>query len=493
MLSMPYRQKVLKFLIKYFLDIRRTIFTLLMVVISLYALLCTVYSDVIVQNENDFLILPWKSLIEKEPETTFAELVGKEREEKCLYVFVLDISGSMRKNTLDESEYINYKKAIQMVDNTFAQNILKLENRKMTDKSDIARVRLYELLLSLLDKNRGGSDSEFAVWTLGDEGIKIYPEEGKAKVQYLTIRDAIKRISNTKGYWQRNTNFANLFNSLRIVYDEELSKYPLSESYERPMVVLTILSDFIDDVRYTAHSKEIENKWNELKKTIQEITNSKIMFNLIEFSEKEIESRRSIFPILKQNLNWIQWNEYHLGEERDNSFLYRVGIAKNTIKLYYKNPNFIPKSRFTIKYTGNEVNTIKIDILSQDNNNTAQKISLLCEKLGFKDDPIFANNQIISGGREFKVRLGASEQIRLTFSDRLPSGLSSPILRISMGNEGRTYQVPIHFIKKLPEWVPVLFLILQIFFVAMLSLILAEFIFFLSSRSKIKGPKNGKN
>jgi len=183
--------------------------------------------------------------------------------------------------------------------------------------------------------------------------------------------------------------------------------------------------------------------------------------------------------LFKENLDWYQLNKYLVGEERNKNFLFTTRPTENNIKFYYENPNFISMSKFILKYTRPEANLIKIDIPLQENKNITQKISVYCEKHGAVDDPSKYRKRIISGGSEFKVELEKSEKIILAFNGRRPSSLSSPILRISLCNEGRTYLVPIDFVKRLPDWASKLFIVLQtLFWVGSILLVVGLLVFF---------------
>ncbi len=454
------RQNVLDFVKKNTIKIVIFLFSILTLAVTIYALLCTVYSDVIVQNGNDFWNLPSKCLLEKEIETTFQELIGIEKVNKSLFVFVLDISGSIVQNQLEPSAYQKYSGTIKAVNDTFAEKVLVLKEKDQVDIYDIAKARLYDLLLTLLEKNKSESSSEFAIWTIGDEGIKVFPPNEKVEVQTSSIKNAIKRINQPLNNVDNNTNFVNLFYRLKKVYKEELSKRP-SPDYENPTFVITILSDLIHDVRYTERSREIENEWDGLKEKIQEICDSKIMSNMIVFSEKEPDIHRSVFSLFKENLDWYQLNKYLIGEEKNRTFLYTTRPTENNIIFYYENPNFISKSSFILIYTGSEKTEIKIDIPLQANDNIIQKISIFCQKHSATGDSLNDGKRIISGGSEYKVELETNEKLKLTFNGRIPSTLSSPILRISLCNNGRTYLVPIDFVKRLPDWASKLFNILK--------------------------------
>lgn len=83
-----------------------TLLAYLGLVVGIYALICTVCSDTIVQDRNQLLRLPCRSLFSKHPRTTFAELTdstsiapapgSNEQEPRGnTYIFALDISGSV--------------------------------------------------------------------------------------------------------------------------------------------------------------------------------------------------------------------------------------------------------------------------------------------------------------------------------------------------------------------------------------------------------------
>lgn len=466
MLCLKYREKVLDFFRKYALKIVGVILSILILVVSLYALFCTVYSDVIVQNNNEFIKLPEKSLTEKEIETTFKKLIGTENKSRNLHVFVLDISGSIKKGIkLGEDVYINYRDGIKSVNDKFGGGIINLKKRETMDVFDFVKSRLYRLLLALLQKNKDECNSEFAIWTIGDEAVKKYPDGRKVGVTENSIKDAIKRIDAPINKGEYNTNFVSLFYRLKKVYERELEQNK-RDPYESPNFIITILSDLIHDVKnsYNSRSRELKENWNELKEEIKAICNSRIMANMMVISEKNPDIQKTIFSLFKDNIEWYRLNKFLIEEKRQKTFLFTVRTTKKNIIFYYENPNFISQSKFTIRYSQNKANKIRIDIPSKADSVSSQKIIISCRKINAKNEPLGDEQNIITGGSEYEVNLGKNQKIRLTFNGRLPESIYSPILRISLDNEGKTYLIPIDFIKRLPDWASRIFIALKVIF-----------------------------
>lgn len=68
-------------------------------------------------------------------------------------------------------------------------------------------------------------------------------------------------------------------------------------------------------------------------------------------------------------------------------------------------------------------------------------------------DPVEAEGKIgklISGGDPARIVLDGTPFLTLEYEDRAPSTRSTPLLRLSVKDDFRTYLVPIYFLKTLP-------------------------------------------
>jgi hypothetical protein len=451
--------------------------TIFVMALSLYGILCTVYSDVIVQNDNDCILLPYKSLYEKQIETTFTTLMNQKdndipKSQKNIYIFVLDISDSVRNRALPESMKKRYDQGVQFVNNSI-NNFQINGNHSSTTIMDFAQVRLYELLIELRN-NRSKSDDEYAIWTLGDHAIRRFPVRARSIKIPDTIEDAIKNIDSLTIEINKNTDFKELFFRMSNEYKDELEEKQKNE-YDNPFFMITILSDLLHDVdNKVKRQDEINQNWMELEKIIQQISYSKIMANMIIFSDNGPNWQQTIFPIFNKNIDWYRLNKYLINDDSNREFLYTVRNTKDEITFFYTNSYFINETSFVIQSIYDKPNRIRIDIPSEINLVPIPKMSILCEATGQNGNELGGgrSKRLVTGGGHFEVELDPQEKIKLVYNGRLPSDLSSPILRISVGNECRTVLVPIIFIKRLPGWAAIIFILLQwITIVAFLGLL----------------------
>lgn len=462
------------------LNFRKNVLTVIIFVLALYGVLCTVYSDVIVQNKNNFITIPYQSLANDRVEATFSGLLGKkelkEGEENIdkkknhnnSYIFILDISGSIENINIKTSLYTMYKEGIESAKVTFGCKIS--ENAKPT-VLDVAKVQLFKLLRELYLNKGEDTNDEFAIWTLGDEGKLIYPSDRKIKIEKQHIRRAIEEIDKIPNRVDRNTNFAHLFRRLTNEYKKELEEKQLDE-YDNPYFIITIISDLVHDVKneFKDRSEKIEKIWEQLKEKIQQISYSRTMANLIVFSDIEPNIQKTIFHLFKSNMDWYRLNKVLIGEEKCNTFLYTVKTTPENIIFYYTNPQFISNSEYIIKSADRD-NDLKVDIPEEVNLVPVPKISLFCKKCSALGKETGEGKRLVSGGSEFEVKLGKDQQLKLIYNGRVPANLSVPVLRLSMSEDFKTILIPILFIKKLPKWASWIFIILQVLFVICLLVI----------------------
>ena len=462
--------KLIKFIKTNILDNTKFLFNTLVIIIGLYGLLCTVYSDIIIQNNNDWLLLPYKSIFKNENEISLEKLAKKDKEEhkkNNLYIFVLDISGSLGRIDSKYTFESKYKEDVKYVNDRIIG--YKIEKNDEPRAIDIAKMKLYILLLELEKKNKGcDMKDKFAIWTLGDVGDLIFPKDGIGKIEVsgASITNAIQVIDKQNTF-TKNTSFTNLFERVQYQYSKEFQKGHIS-TYDRPFVVITILSDLIHDVESILKKRisAIENNWKKLEEKIREISDSRTSVNFIGLSNKGLNVQKSIFPLfLDSDFVWYRLNRFLIGDEMKNKLLYPVRMSKKKIKFFYTNPNFISNSSFFIKSLSSDRNVIKIDLPEKIHFPTDSRLTIFCQKINAKGEALNESKRLITGGGSFRVELNKNQKIRLTYSGRLPLILPNPILRLEMSSEKETVLLPIDFVKGLfPWWISIIFIILQFFF-----------------------------
>ena len=462
--------------------IMKILFQVFVLAIALYALLCTVYSDVIIQNDNEFYGLSKLTLPDKPLEKNFYEMIGKKAEaneedigetvqDRILYIFVLDISGSIINKDINKIPK-NLDDRITDIDKTYNNQI---DVKKDINVLNLSKLRLYELFIGLYNNPEVHKNDIFSIWTLGDEGKRQYPVEKKrAKVEEEEIIKALKTISGiTIEKPDNNTDFDDLLDMLKKNYKTEFENSKNAD-YKPPDIVITFISDLLHDVD-SKKSINVNENWEKLKRKIEDLCNSRIMVNLIILSDLDLENQRSIFPLFKDHLEWHFLKKDFIWADRSTDLLFPVAHVNDNITFYYLNPIYIADASVILKFpnNSNDSNKIRVSLLGEDNTPIIPRISIQCEVPGTE-----RNKKIFSSGSHFETDVKTDQTIRLTYKNRIPPGFSRPFFKISDFSKRTSYLIPIYFTKKIPGKVFNLFRFLQwliiilpfiIAFIAMLS------------------------
>lgn len=426
----------------------KTISYIIGIFFSLYSLFCGIYSDIIVQN--DYYCVLWPFHFLRSNNSTDIETFVKDgfRKRDNTYVFVVDISGSVfnsDQNLLDNLTE-RYTYLFNQI-NSQVGNILKLrDNLSLVDISKLEVCNSLKYLQKVQKAN-------FSIWVLGQKAYKIYPEIQKyCKADETNINSAIKYLWKLPLEKTQSTDFLSLFNTLQIVYHDELRE-PIISEYDNPFFVLTLFSDMMHDIdnKYT-RQKEIDENWQMLIQEIQAVSSAKIMINMIILSAKQPIEQRTVFSIFQKNMvDWYRLRKYLISSKLNDEILYTVCTSKKQIRFYYTNPHRISAASTFIRSKKRRL--IKLDIPTSINFPTS-KFGLYCERVGANNKLRGANGgkRLISGGNNFEVTLESDQKLKLTYSGRLPSNFVNPMVRMSSKDEKTIYLIHVDFIKRLPWW-----------------------------------------
>lgn len=448
--------------------------TVLPLIFCLYFGLCTIFYDVINKNHTDFITLPYQFLFSQKNEATLTELTGKNIGNKTgksqtgmqnnLYVFVLDVGNSMSQVTLNNHLFTKYVEGIAAVNEQFGYDAIHANNTPTP--LDLAKVRLYELLLELTKMKRNNTTDKFAVWALRNNENLIYPPFKEAKIQLDTIKNAILKIDGLKQDPDIKANYLGLFQWLTDAYKEELSQQPLHQK-EGPFFILTILSDLLPDEKkqYKARSQRLEQDWEELEDKIDQISHPNTIVNMVVFSEDESDNQKTILPALERNIDPFKLNKFFMGDKPNPNILYFPRKSETSINFYYSTSLDISSTSFMIRSIDPEPDQIKIDLPEAISYIIPPKISIYCEKLGDIGDGIGESKQIRTGGGSFKTIFCQDQTIRFSLEKApfSPHSHPAPVLRMTLDNKNETLYIPITFIKIFPHWVSILFVLLHFF------------------------------
>lgn len=448
-------------------------------IIGLYFGLCTIYFDVINQNNNNFFSLPYQFLFAQKNEITLDQLTGENigiktaktqsPKQNNLYLFVLDVSSSMNKVNPNSHLHTKYVEGIAEVNYRFGFGLIHAKSPP--NRMDLAKVRLYELLMELLSKKRENSTDAFAIWTLGDKGRLIYPSNKKITIEPNSIKNAILTIDPLKQDTNVNANYVSLFDKFTNVYKDELTENQLNQS-KAPFFIITVLSDLLPDQKkqYKARIKRLDQNWEELEEKIEQISHPNTIVNMVVFSEDEPDNQKTILPLLERNIETFKINKFFMADKTD--ILYTIRKSRASIKFYYTTSYELSETSFMIKSTSDEANQVKIDLPAAVDRITLPKITLYCEKLGAIGDGIGQIKRIRSGGSPFRADLYKNQKIKLSLKEGpfSPNPHPAPILRLTIDNKKETLLIPVTFVRTFPGWISIMFILLQFFL--LLSIVL---------------------
>ena len=441
----------------------KILFQILVLTIVAYGLLCAVYSDVIIRNDNEFIDLSKLTLPDKPIEKNFSEIIGEKTaqdkqktgtidQEKKIYIFVLDTSSSTINKDIDRIPK-KFDERIIDLDKTYNYQI---DIKKDLDVLTLSKLRLYELFIDLYFKPEIYKNDEFSIWTLGDGGKRQYPEkEKKTGIEEKEVIEAVKKISElTIDNPDTSTDFNDLLDSILNSCETEFENNEFAND-SPPDIVVTFVFDLLHDSD-NKRLRNINENWKKLKRKVEDSGNSTIKVNLIILSDLDIEHRRSLYPLFNDGLEWRCLEKDYIGEDWKTDLLFPVTYANDNITFYYINPDHIADSSVILKFRDNKENKIRISLLGEDNAPVFPRMSIRCEVPGTGQ-----NKKIFSGGSHFDAELKADQQIKLTYKNRVPPGFTSPFLKISDYNKRTSYLIPLYFAKKMPEKVANAFSFLQ--------------------------------
>ncbi len=462
--------------------------------LSLYGLCCTIYSDIIVQNGSETLLSPYRYLSNDHAESKFDDLLYSDEineQKRNLYLFIIDRSGSVQGRIQSPSLLYSYNDIIKHINDELATRYAGRTNPTLRDLA-IAQLSYLLITLHKYRKGNGGTLDSFAIWDIGDDALKIYPEmESMKDVNQININrtvDMLLREAQNAPLAQ-NTNFASLFLRLLKQYNAELAENRKKNSYDGSRIIITVFSDLQHDVGPMVNNsqREIRESWNSLYSCLTEICSSNVAFNTVTLSEKTIDIGNSkLLTILHNNVEWYHLRNCAVPDLKCADFPYSTEISKKSIELYYVNPARIHDAYFVIEST--KKNEIYIDIPAETITfSPISKVSLFCEIMDRED----SKKRLVSGGTGIRASVERGNRIKISFSGPLPPQFSNPMVRISVQDEQRRFIVPILFIKRLPSYGAIVVIVLSSFM--LLNIADLIFVTFYNSYCLMKSRKINKN
>ena len=464
--------------------IKTHLFYILPLAIALWALLCTVYSDTMVQNGGMAPVtLPWASILFPNEKASLDEIAmpsaisgtmgvgGKATEagNTMTYIFVLDVSASAPANPLDDT-----------LKNKFHEMISELRDSSISLKDvdepklfHFSVVRTFYYLMNLHKNSPKEKEIRFAIWTVGDEAVQIVPSPKKAQSIVLTkeqivAASTIQDLNVSKFKGDGKTDFECLFRRLLKNYPDELAV--MHGPWDEPSFIVTILSDHKPDLpeaqkksQSTTRLEDFTEGWRKLENHIRDLSNCRTIVNLVSLpSEKGKSERKTLISLFSEAIDSYRLNSYTIKGEEPMDLLFPVSLARGSIDFYYTNPREIENASFTIQSNADGKHLVRIDVLQGMTTASSARLSLVAEHLGAEGDQIGTKAaRIFVGSPPFEAPISKNQQIRLSYSGRLPQQTIAPMLRISRADKQRSYLVHIDFVKRLPPWAALIFIIVN--------------------------------
>ncbi len=439
--------------------------------VALYSLMCTIYSDIIVAQNNDFMWLPWLASGQVQEDRSPIRIRKilpdiEEKNEDVLYVFVLDVSKSM----LEETEPIRsswYEEAIKKIKEEFPGLEMKSKVGDSLTGWDLARARLLLSLLHLFESSdkRVQDSPRFAVWIVGEGSSLVLPKDGDHALDpdgmnYIHMNrtnffKACEEVNNIKTEdLSRSTDFLSLLKKILSRYEKGLEKGP-----GRATFVLTILSDLVHDPDSKLHRvrfQELEKEWQLLEEEIRRLSDYRIMANAVVYAkDNETIQRGSIYRHFKTHFDFYKLNREDLngGSEvgsvaRDDEILHLKMSAPEAIGFYYTNPVSIQNMSARIKF--HHSYSLDVEIPGSISGFKAPDLNLRWRLMS--GDHVKRSGKWSTGGGAMALNVIAGNVLELRYSGRLPPHSINVVnLRISVKEAYRTYFVPMIFLKTLPS------------------------------------------
>ena len=450
--------------------------------IALMGILYTINSDVVIDHDNDFFY-PLKSLFKSHiEEKSIEELIGIKDEkesavpEERIYIFVLDVSRSLRLKTRFPGWYFDTIDSLNRKTSGNRFDVYKYRSSAF----DLCKMNLFQNLLEI-----EGLDINFLIYTLGNEAKKIYPTaKGMATAAKEDIIEAIEIIHENKEYPNAyNTDFTDLFDLVYENYLKDSRSY--SENKKKfPPVKLLIISDLFHDIEPRLKSKlskervyrtwrkykyirekfmkelkrEIDEDREKLNDSINKILRSNLSIDFIVLEEaihaKPKENETYIWSLLKKKYGGKSIKKISIVDYYSKCLLKAI-MRDSIINLNYSGDIHKIKSSFRIRLK--EYGKYKFGLETQVGNIHKIKGDLKFQVLDSNNNILQSGDKIgylLSNGKNTgyfeleELELEGCFKIQLDYIGELPYNQRLPDFKIYLPRGGSAYySIPICFKK----------------------------------------------
>jgi len=341
---------------------------------SVIAFIYTNNSDIFKQNNTVYL--PYRSLFSISDKANLSDLLDIKDNQKpynMAYIFVIDLSGSMKFQNNNANHIDIYRKIEKTLNSYFDLNYRLVERPSLFD---ISKFELFSLLLDIEDSN-----TEFSIWTLGNNSFRLYPRKKLlSSSNKNNILDAIKSLIeiNHQDNKDQNTDFLDLFSRLSYSIEQENNNY---------IFKTFIFSDLIHDIqnKIEIEKEGYDDKVYLLKTVMNKLTKYNIEINFVAMNKRHTNlvskdsaiSNSKALNGAKPNYKIVNYFE----EKELRKRLIHNTISENPINFYYRSnifdSNFIVDidkpgnyqiAIHSIRNGSNNEDNIKYDIQYRINN-----------------------------------------------------------------------------------------------------------------------------
>ncbi len=423
----------------------------LALLIALLSILSTFHADTIEQHNYNVTSLIEQSIRQSSPlrnmELSRAIEAGESIEEP-IYVFALDGSRSMAANRFKIPQW--YGETLESLENlmSFSGNTTAPEG---ITAFDLATVRLASMLVRLADDGMK-RNILFSLWIFGQEPQLLYPNTTSlsftpSDLTIETIASAISIVRRLEPV-DLTTNYHRLFDTL-------VARHPKGST-----IVLTIFSDFSQSVQ------------TQIQEGIAKTGDLDIVINFVTPTDMSPELSSRFALASRSQLEWyrIRHSSFSLTEE-NFSFLTPVTFAEEVVFHYsHSKPFDIDALSFFLYFDSNA--SISLGAIGTEFEQARFPVNLRWEIVGRSRsaDYTATSGTLGLGTSSSKVSVMRGERIRFVYNGPLRDDLAQIALRILVPEPRRIYVVPLRFVKLLPPWSALTFLLIFLFlFLAVVS------------------------
>jgi len=399
----------------------------------------------------------------------------------AIYVFILDVSKSLN-SKIKRPDWLNI--SLSRINSFTDKKIYQDLDEGRLNIYDAAKIRLSDMLVSTLSSEKLENEF-FAIWTLGNEGKKIYPNNNDqntskeiklnmARIKHKYINQSIERVVDLKQE-SHHTDFEILFKQIEKIYKQHI-KYNNKKKHASN-IVITILSDLLHDVKnkkeYKGRAKAIKENWNKLIRNIKRMAHANIVVNMVVVTPtgeiEEIPNQQIYYPFEKSFQPHRLTKTKVSGPVQDR-LLYPLEFTTIPLTFYYHQKEILNSVElFAIA----PIENLIIEIPAQLNENNQDNIELEWQILGASHNGKKSKRNwgvINTNGDVFNNKLLEYQSINLKpigKTDRFLSS-SSVIIRIVNSNVHRVFHVNLKMKKLLPYHIALFTFIVQVSLVVVL-------------------------